>query len=55
MRWLTALMLLALSAAVDADEKAPPYVVMTADLAELKKDFNEAAERVRLVFIVGPT
>ena len=38
-----------------ADEPALPYVVMGEDLAELKRDFNEAADQVRLVFIVGPT
>ncbi len=32
-----------------------PHVHMDADLAELKADFNEAADQVRLVFIVGPT
>ena len=32
-----------------------PYVLMHEDLAELKADFNNAADQVRLVFIVGPT
>lgn len=32
-----------------------PYAHMDADLAELKRDFNDAADQVRLVFIVGPT
>lgn len=31
------------------------YTVMQDDLAELKADFNEAVDQVRLVFIVGPT
>ena len=30
-------------------------VVMQDELAELKADFNEAVDQVRLVFIVGPT
>lgn len=55
MRWLAAMILVALPAVVHAGEEVPAYVVMQADLAELKKDFNEAADRVRLVFIVGPT
>ena len=32
-----------------------PYVLMDENLAELKADFNNAVDQVRLVFIVGPT
>ena len=38
-----------------AEEQAMPYVLMDEDLAELKSDFNDAVDQVRLVFIVGPT
>ncbi|TDI87776.1 MAG: hypothetical protein E2O75_10175 [Chloroflexi bacterium] len=34
---------------------ADDYVVMGDDLAALKIDFNAAIDRVRLLFIVGPT
>ena len=45
----------AISCSAFATEKELPYVLMNNDLAELKADFNEAADQVRLVFIVGPT
>jgi hypothetical protein len=48
-------LLLVLSLSPLAEEKALPYVLMQDDLAELKKDFDGAADQVRLVFIVGPT
>ena len=38
-----------------AADDASSLVVMQDDLAELKADFNEAVDQVRLVFIVGPT
>lgn len=53
-RTLTMLFLLSLSFASFAGQ-ARPYVLMQEDLAELKRDFNDAADQVRLVFIVGPT
>ena len=31
------------------------YIVMQNDLKDIKADFNEAVDQVRLVFIVGPT
>jgi hypothetical protein len=33
----------------------PPYVTLDADLAELKADFNAMSDKVRLVFISGPS
>ena len=41
------------SCAVADDVK--PYTVMRDDLAELKTDFNQAADQVRLLFIISPT
>ena len=38
-----------------AEETTLPYVLMNEDLSELKSDFNDAVDQVRLVFIVGPT
>ncbi len=38
-----------------AEQPELPYVLMDEDLAELKSDFNDAVDQVRLVFIVGPT
>jgi len=51
---MLAALLLATSAATSAASPAP-YVVMQDDLAQLKADFNAAADGVRLVFIVGPS
>ncbi len=47
--------LLMLSLSASADQKLLPYVLMQDDLAELKQEFNNAVDQVRLVFIVGPT
>ncbi len=53
-RWVG--LLLAIFAANALAERTPPaYVLMQKDLVELKRDFNEAVDQVRLVFIVGPT
>ena len=48
-------MLLFFSLLVRSDEPPRPYVLMENDLVQLKTDFNEAVDQVRLVFIVGPT
>ncbi len=52
--WLC-LLACAFSNSALAEEQAMPYVLMDEDLAELKSDFNDAVDQVRLVFIVGPT
>lgn len=31
------------------------YIVMRQDLSEIKNDFNESADKVRLLFIISPT
>ena len=55
-RLLGALCCVALaSACEDYNSLTNSYVVMTDDLAELKADFNESVDQVRLVFIVGPS
>ncbi len=48
-------MLLFFSLLASSDEPPRPYVLMENDLAQLKTDFNEAVDQVRLIFIVGPT
>jgi hypothetical protein len=53
-RWLAAIFAFATFATASA-ETNPGFVYMKEDLAALKADFNEAANCVRLVFIVGPT
>ena len=50
--WLC-LFVCALSCAAFAEDQ--PYVRMGTDLTEVKSDFNEAVDQVRLVLIVGPT
>jgi hypothetical protein len=40
---------------ISAQESRAPYVLMHDDLSELKADFNEAVDQLRLVFVVGPT
>ncbi|MEJ2132151.1 MAG: hypothetical protein P8Y95_11155 [Gammaproteobacteria bacterium] len=52
--WLAAMLAFATCAATSA-ETDPGFVDMQKDLAALKAEFNEAVDRVRLVFIVGPT
>ena len=52
---LGALCCVALVAACDGYNSANSYMVMADDLAELKADFNESVDQVRLVFIVGPS
>ncbi len=52
--WLCLFVSAVVSSAI-AGESTMPYVLMDEDLTELKSDFNDAADRVRLVFIVGPT
>ena len=52
--WFAASLLIT-SATATASESTSPYVLMQNDLAELKADFNAAVDKVRLVFIVGPT
>lgn len=49
------LMVGAFSNSALAETQEMPYVLMDEDLAELKSDFNDAVDQVRLVFIVGPT
>lgn len=41
------------SAAIDANK--PTYVTLDAELTQLKADFNAASDKVRLVFISGPS
>ncbi len=53
-KYALATLLTCLSINVHAAE-SPPYILMQDDLAELKADFNDAVDRVRLMFIVGPT
>ncbi len=45
----------AVSCSTFAEDQSLPYVLMNEDLSQLKSDFNEAVDQVRLVFIVGPT
>lgn len=52
--WLC-LFVCAVTSSALAGEPTLPYVLMDEDLAELKSDFNDAVDQVRLVFIVGPT
>ncbi len=52
-RWFV--VLLAAFSSLSFAEKNPPYVLMQEDLTALKRDFNEAVDQVRLLFIVGPT
>ncbi len=52
---LGALCCVALVAACDSYNSANSYILMADDLAELKADFNESVDQVRLVFIVGPS
>lgn len=54
-RLLGALCCVALVSACGGYNSANSYVVMADDLAQLKADFNDSADQVRLVFIVGPT
>lgn len=49
------LLLVMFSATSFAERDELPYVLMQEDLAELKRDFNDSVDQVRLVFIVGPT
>jgi hypothetical protein len=56
--WISVVLLCAWLSVVSADSWAAeprPYILMQEDLAELKLDFNQAVDQVRLVFIVGPT
>ncbi len=41
------------SAALNPDK--PPYVTLNAELSQLKADFNAMSDKVRLVFISGPS
>jgi hypothetical protein len=41
--------------AVVLAENTHSYTVMQQDLTEIKSDFNDAVDQVRLLFIVGPT
>ena len=54
-RLLGALCCVALVSACGGYNSANSYVVMADDLAQLKADFNDSADQVRLVFIVGPS
>ena len=53
-RYLSALIFM-LSIPSFADDNELPYILMQDDLAPLKRDFNEAVDQLRLVFVVGPT
>jgi hypothetical protein len=55
MKHLVRTLLVMFSAAGFAQDDGLPYVLMQPDLGELKRDFNDAVDQARLVFIVGPT
>ena len=50
--WLS-LAMWSISCSVFAQDQT--YILMDDELSELRTDFNDAVDQVRLVFIVGPT